>query len=77
MPVAAEFDDLPDSLGSNKQERGTARKNPEARMSIVIHVHDDLARRLQSAAENQNVTAEDLAVRILDGAVSQASRGGD
>ncbi|NUQ64524.1 MAG: hypothetical protein HUU20_18825 [Pirellulales bacterium] len=46
-------------------------------MSIVIHVYDDLARRLQSEAESQNLSVEDLAVRILDSAVSQSCSGAD
>jgi hypothetical protein len=38
-------------------------------MSIVINVHDDLARRLQTEADNRSVSAEDLAITILDDAV--------
>lgn len=47
-------------------------RDRERPLSVVIHVYDDLARRLQSEAENQDLTVEDLAVRILDSAVSRS-----
>ena len=40
-------------------------------MSILIHVHDDLARRLQYEAEQRKLPVEQLAITILDGAVPQ------
>ncbi len=38
-------------------------------MSVVINVHDDLARRLQAEAASRRVSVEQLAITILDGAV--------
>ena len=38
-------------------------------MSVVINVHDDLARRLQAEAAHRRVPVEVLATTILDGAV--------
>ena len=38
-------------------------------MSVVINVHDDLARRLQAEAAYRKVPVEVLATTILDGAV--------
>jgi len=38
-------------------------------MSVVINVHDDLARRLQSEAASRNVSVQHLAIDILDDAV--------
>ncbi len=38
-------------------------------MSVVINVHDDLARRLQAEAAYRRVPVEVLATTILDGAV--------
>lgn len=44
-------------------------------MLVVISVHDDLARRLQSEARSRNVSVENLAITILDDAVPVS--GGD
>jgi hypothetical protein len=41
-------------------------------MSIMINVHDDLAQRLQAAAQNQSVSVQELAITILDDAVPPA-----
>ena len=38
-------------------------------MSVVINVHDDLARRLEAEAASQHVPLEVLATTILDSAV--------
>ena len=38
-------------------------------MSVVINVHDDLARRLETEAAHQGVPVEVLATTILDSAV--------
>ena len=38
-------------------------------MSVVINVHDDLARRLEAEAASQHVPVEVLATTILDSAV--------
>jgi predicted transcriptional regulator len=38
-------------------------------MSVVINVHDDLARRLEAEAASQRVSVEVLATTILDSAV--------
>ena len=46
-------------------------------MSMVIHVHDDLARRLQSEAEQQKLPVEQLAITILDDAVPPSPTNGD
>ncbi|HUG68590.1 MAG TPA: hypothetical protein VMM76_12625 [Pirellulaceae bacterium] len=40
-------------------------------MSVVINVDDGLARRLQTVAANQNTSVEELAIAILDDAVSK------
>jgi hypothetical protein len=38
-------------------------------MSVLINVHDDLARRLQAEAVSRSLSVEELAITILDGAV--------
>lgn len=46
-------------------------------MSVVIKVHDDLARRLQSEAGSRNLSVENLAIRILDDAVPASGTDAD
>jgi hypothetical protein len=48
-------------------------------MSVVINVHDDLARRLQVEAAHRRVPVEVLATTILDDAVPpfKADRGAE
>ena len=42
-------------------------------MSIIISVQDDLAQRLQAAAKRQSISAQELALTILDEAVPPVS----
>ena len=39
-------------------------------MSVVVNVHDELAHRLQAEAANRSLSVEELAIAILDAAVS-------
>jgi hypothetical protein len=46
-------------------------------MSVVINVHDNLARRLQAEAASRSVSVEELATTILDRAVPPFPAGRD
>ena len=44
-------------------------------MSVMINVHDDLARRLQVEANHRGVTVEELAIAILECAAPDSNGG--